>query len=178
MAENITAARPYARAAYRYAKSRDAVGAWSRMLAWMAAVVRDRQMRTVLHSPALSAARRAELLEQVCEAHIAPGGRNFVRLLAEYRRLPLLPAIAELFERLRAEDEGVVQAEIISAKRLRKADLEGLSEALHKHLGKEVRIATRVDRSLIGGAVIRAGDLVIDGSVRGRLKQLASALTR
>jgi F-type H+-transporting ATPase subunit delta len=178
MAENITAARPYARAAYRYAKEHDAVEAWSDMLAFMAAVVRDPQVRAMLDSPALTAERRAELLERLCADHVAPGGANFVRLLAEYRRLGIVPEIARLFEQLRADDEGVVQAEVVSAKRPRKADVERITAALRRHLGREVRVTTRVDGSLIGGAVVRAGDLVIDGSVRGRLKQLASALAR
>lgn len=178
MAESITAARPYARAAYRYAREHGAVEAWSDMLAFMAAVVRDPQVRALLDSPALTAARRAELMMQLCADRLAAGGENFVRQLAEYRRLPIVPEIAGLFETLRAEDEGVVQAEIVSAKRPRKADLERLTEALRDRLGKEVRVTARVDGGLIGGAIIRAGDLVIDGSVRGRLKQLASALTR
>ncbi len=178
MSENITAARPYARAAYRYAKEHGVVEAWSHMLEFMSAVMRDPQVRALLDSPALNTERRAELVERLCGEALAPGGRNFIRLLAEYRRLPIVPEVAQLFEGLRAEDEGVVHAEILSAKRPRKADVERLSAALRSRLGKEVRVSTRVDRDLIGGAVIRAGDLVIDGSVRGRLKQLATALTR
>ncbi len=178
MAETITAARPYARAAYRYAKEHDLLDAWSDMLAFLAAVVRDPQVRALLDSPSLTAQRRAALLEQLAADHVAPGGANFLRLLAEYRRLGIVPEIGRLFEQLRADDEGVVEAEIISARRPRKADVERITAALRARLGREVRVTTRVDGSLVGGAVVRAGDLVIDGSVRGRLKQLASALTR
>jgi F-type H+-transporting ATPase subunit delta len=103
-------------------------------------------------------------------------GRNFLRALAENRRLALLPEIAAQFGKLRAETENVVDVEVIAAREIAAPQERRLAAALKKRLGREVRMHTRIDQSLLGGAIVRAGDLVIDGSLKGRLERLGSAL--
>ncbi|HHQ42768.1 MAG TPA: F0F1 ATP synthase subunit delta [Chromatiales bacterium] len=178
MAETAAIARPYARAAFAVAQAHGEVESWSRLLAFAAAAVRDPTLRAVLDSPRLTRARAAELMERVCADVLTPRGRNFLRLLAERRRLALLPEIAERFERLRAEAEGTVRAEVVSARPLDEAARARLAEALARRLGRRVELETRVDPALLAGAVVRAGDVVIDGSARARLRRLAERLAR
>ncbi len=104
-------------------------------------------------------------------------GRNFLRTLAENKRLGLLPEIAAQFEVLRAEVENVIDVEVIAAREIAPPQQKRLMEALKRRLGRDVRMHTRIDDTLIGGAIVRAGDLVIDGSLKGRLARLGSALT-
>lgn len=103
--------------------------------------------------------------------------RNFVRLLVDYRRLSLLPEIRELYETMRAEAEGRLEVDVRTAFPLDARQREMLVAALKRRFGREVNLAETVDPDLIGGVEIRAGDLVIDGSVRGRLAALAAQLT-
>ncbi|MBK5936315.1 MULTISPECIES: F0F1 ATP synthase subunit delta [Halorhodospira] len=176
MAERSTLARPYARAVFELAGD-DATEreAWSRRLAAVAEVVQVPQLASLLTHPRISA---EELAGTVCEAagDIGQAGKNFVRLLASNRRLQYAPEVARVYEQLRAEAEGIVDVEVLSATQLEDAQQERLAEALRKRLGREVRLQTRIDESLIGGAIIRAGDTTIDGSVKGKLARLSSAL--
>ena len=118
------------------------------------------------------------LLISVCADEIDDQGRNYIKLLAQIRRLVLLPDITALYEYYRAEAEGKIEAEVISAKDITEQQMGNIAQALKKRLGREVSISARTDSSLLGGAIIRAGDLVIDGSVRGKLNKLATALSR
>jgi F-type H+-transporting ATPase subunit delta len=178
MSEITTAARPYARAAFEVAKDHDALQVWTDQLAFLAAVAHDPQMRAVLDSPALTRDQRAELMIGVCGDRIDDQAKNLIKLLAENGRLVILPEIAALYEVMRAEAEGSVEAEVVSAQDVSDAQLAKIAEALKGRLGREVKLTTRIDDSLIGGAIIRAGDLVIDGSIRGRLAKLTGALSR
>ena len=178
MSEYITAARPYARAAFELAQEQKRFDAWSDMLSFTAAVVHDPTMRAVLDSPALTADRASELLISICSDKIDEQGRNFIKLLAENRRLVLLPDVTALYEHYRAEAEGKIEAEVVSAKDITEQQMGNIAQALKKRLGREVSIITRTDPALLGGAIIRAGDLVIDGSVRSKLNKLATALSR
>jgi len=178
MSELITAARPYARAAFELAKEQNRYGDWSEMLGFMAAVAHDPTMRALLESPALNVDQGCDLFISVCQDRIDDQGQNFIKLLAENRRLVLLPDIAALFENYRAEAEGKIEAEVVSAKEISQQQINTIAQALKKRLGREVTITTRTDTHLLGGAVIRAGDLVIDGSIRGKLNKLATALSR
>ncbi len=178
MAETAAIARPYARAAFAAARSRGQLEQWSELLAFCAAAVRDPMLRAVLDSPRLTRARAAELMERLCAERLTEEGRRFLRLLAERRRLALLPEIARLYEQLRAEAEGSVRAEVISARPLDEAARARLAEALARRLGRRVELEARVDPALLAGAVVRAGDLVIDGSARARLARLAARLSR
>ncbi len=177
MSELTTTARPYARAAFDIANAHSEQQKWTDMLAFMATVAHDPTMRAVLDSPTLSQQQAADLFISVCEEQIDQRGKNFIKLLAENDRITLLPEIAALYEHYRGEAEGTIDAEVISADEIQESQLNKIATSLKQRLGKEVRISSRIDPALIGGAIIRAGDLVIDGSVRGRLNKLSTALT-
>jgi F-type H+-transporting ATPase subunit delta len=168
MAETITVARPYAQAAFQFASKHQALKVWSDMLSLLAAIVRDDGMHGLINSPRVTESQLADLVIQVAGSLIDEKCANFVRVLVDNRRLSLLPEIAALFEIQRRDAEGRVQAELISA--------FPASDALRKRLGRDIELTCKVDTSLLGGAIIRAGDLVIDGSVRGKLQRLGTAL--
>lgn len=173
MSQALTLARPYARAAFNAARDEGRTRAWSDALAFAARVAADPQAQAVLKHPQLTPEKAAQLL--VIDGADAAFQR-FVRLLADNRRLELLPEIAGLFEQLRAEAERVVKARVTSASQLSDAELAAIHDGLRRRFGREVELETAIDPSLIGGAVIDAGDVVIDGSVRGKLERLQSAL--
>jgi F-type H+-transporting ATPase subunit delta len=173
MSQALTLARPYARAAFNAAKDEGRVNAWSQALAFAARVAGDPQAQALLKHPQLNAQHASSLL--VMDASDATFSR-FVQMLAENRRLELLPEIAGLFEQLRADAERVVKARVRSATALGDADLAAIREGLRRRFGRDVELQTELDESLIGGAVIDAGDVVIDGSIRGKLQRLQSAL--
>ncbi|MEN8129129.1 MAG: F0F1 ATP synthase subunit delta [Pseudomonadota bacterium] len=178
MSELITAARPYARAVFELAREQNRYADWSEMLKFMAAVAQDPSMRAALESPVLASAQSAELFISVCTDNIDESGRNFIKLLAENRRLVLLPDIAAQYEQYRADAEGKIEAEVVSARKITQQQSNNIATALKARLGREVTITTRTDSTLLGGAIIRAGDLVIDGSIRGKLNKLATAIGR
>ena len=176
MAENSTVARPYAKAAHAIAEERDAADAWSTLLEIGATAVEDEGFRRLLASPDTTQKELADLLIGICGERADELGRNFFHVLAENGRLGFLPDIRAEFERLRAETENIVDVEISSAVPLSDDQRNRYAASLTKKLGKTVRLHCEIDESLLGGAVIRAGDLVIDGSLRGRLDRLASAV--
>lgn len=176
--ERTTLARPYAEAVFRLARERQNLAAWSEMLTLAAAVARDPQMSRLVDNPRVPRERFVEFFLDVCGKKLDQDGGNFIRLLTENHRLALLPEIATLFEALRADAETRVEAEVVSATAVGAEQLKTIAAALKQRLGRDVTLATRLDPSLIGGIVIRAGDLVIDGSVRGKLSALATHLTR
>lgn len=175
MANGIVA-RPYARAAFALAQQAGDLAGWSGRLALLAEVARDGRVAERLRAPRITPAERSRLIIDICGEHLDDGTRNLVRLLAENGRLLLLPEIAAQYETLRAQAEGRVDAHVTSARELTKAQQKTIAESLSKRLEREIRLHCEVDESLIGGAVIRAGDLVIDGSLKGRLQRLASRL--
>lgn len=173
MSQALTLARPYARAAFAIAREGNALPAWSDALAFAARVAADPTVSALLGNPGLIQADATTLL--------APEGAdamfgNFLGLLFENRRLPLLPEIAGMFDELRFEAERVVKAKVTSAVPMPAAELETIKAALKKRFGRDVEVETAVDESLIGGAVIDAGDVVIDGSLKGKLGRLQAAL--
>lgn len=176
MSDFTTIARPYAQAVFELAKAQGNLPAWSDMLKMCAQVVRDPNMHALLGSPRVDRAQLAQLIIDVCGQGLSADGANMVRLLADNRRLQVLPEIAQSYENLRAEAEGMVEAEIHSPFPVSEAQLSSIAAALKVRLGREVALKSVTDASLLGGAIIRAGDLVIDGSVRGRLEKLATAL--
>ena len=177
MSQALTLARPYARAAFGVARDAGALPAWSEALALAARVAADPQVAGLLGNPKLSRADVATLLAPAgTDARAGDAYANFLGLLFENSRLGLLPEIAGLFDELRFESERVVRAKVTSAAALADAEVETIKAALRRRFGREVEVETAVDESLIGGAVIDAGDVVIDGSLRGRLDRLQSAL--
>ena len=175
---NTVLARPYARAVFQLAQEASALAEWSDTLELLASIAGDERVARVLRAPRVSAEQRVELMRSIAGEHLDQDGDNFVRLLADNGRLPLLPEIQQQYEAMRAAAEGRVDARVIAAGKLTKKQEEEIAKALKKRLEREVRIESEVDESLLGGAVIRAGDLVIDGSLRGRLQRLGSRLVR
>lgn len=176
MAEPSTVARPYAEAAFRLAEQGDALGAWSEMLAALALVAQDDRVRRAAADPKLSDAQVAGLFIAILAGKLSGEGENFVRVLAQNKRLELLPEIRQQFEALKNEREGVVEAEVQSAFELTDAQLKDLVQRLEKKTGRKVQARVSVDRELIGGVRIVLGDKVIDGSARAQLGALEAAL--
>jgi F-type H+-transporting ATPase subunit delta len=177
MADRATIARPYARAAFAHARDSKDLPGWSKLLGATATAVADSRVARLLGHPLVTGEQLVELLVEVAGKAGGEAGHNFLRTLAENRRLGLLPEIAAQFETLRAEVENVIDVEVVAAREIAAPQQKRLTEALKRRLGREVRMHTRIDESLIGGAIVRAGDLVIDGSLKGRLARLGSALT-
>ncbi|WP_282272810.1 F0F1 ATP synthase subunit delta [Stenotrophomonas sp. PS02298] len=173
MSQTLTLARPYARAAFAIAREEGKFAPWSDALAFSARVAADPRVSALLSNPQLSRGDAVALLTP--DATSETYGR-FLSLLAEGRRLQQLPEISGLFEQLRAEAEHVVKATVTSAAELSGEELDKIKAALRKRFGRDVEVSTAVDASLIGGAVIDAGDVVIDGSLKGKLSRLQTAL--
>ncbi len=176
MAENRTVARPYAQAAFALAQEQDALQAWSSMITLLGEAASEPQLAEVLANPEQEPAKMVELLQAIAGDALFDSGTNMLKLLAENDRLTLLPEIAVLFEEARAEFEKSIHAEVVSASALSDGQQQQIIAALSRRLGKEVTLSHQVDESLIGGAVIYAGDLVIDGSVANRLEKLSTSL--
>jgi F-type H+-transporting ATPase subunit delta len=177
MIEPMTLARPYARAAFDYAASAGTLDAWGKALAQLAAVSQNAKVAALLRDPAKTGQASATAIASLCDADAPAGLANFLQVMADNARLNLLPEINQLFAQLKAAREATVDVEVTSALDVTAAEAEQLAQAMAKRLDRSVTITTKTDPSLLGGAVIRAGDLVIDGSVRGRLNKLAGALT-
>lgn len=176
MAELVTIARPYAEAVFRLAQDGNAFDAWSRMLATCAAVAQDAQMVALTTNPNVIAADVARVFLGVCDTELNEQGKNFVKMLIENDRLATLPDIATLYEELKRKHQGEVEAVISSAFLLDDAQRQTLVAGLEKRFARKVKATTEVDASLIGGARIVVGDVVIDGSVAGQLQKMSSAL--
>lgn len=177
MAELTTLARPYAKAAFEYAREKQSLSAWSQSLQLLSGVVQQERLAGLLDSPTLTAKQKVEAVNKVCGDELDTKGQSFVEVLATNSRLLLLPAIAEIFESLRAQQEKFSDVNVISAFPLDESTEKALSDKLSKTLNSDVSLNTEIDKSLIGGVVIRAGDTVVDSSVRGRLAKLAEKLT-
>ncbi|QTF92800.1 F0F1 ATP synthase subunit delta [Halomonas sp. BM-2019] len=177
MAEQSTVARPYAKAAFEYARDHQALDAWSEMLGTLGQVMASRDVQALVASPKLTAEKKVALLVEVADIKVGDAERRYLDELADQRRLPTLAAIAGQFEQLRADHEQRIDVTVVSAFKLDAKQQQKLAGALKKRLNREISITTQVDPGLIGGVILRAGDTVIDGSVRGRLNRLAEALT-
>lgn len=178
MAEYTTSARPYARAVYAQATETASVASWGDALSLMAAVASDASMQEILDKPQLSKEQKGELMLKVLSDKLNQQQQNLVRLMAENGRLRALPEVAHQFEIYRAEAEGKVDAEVISAFALTSEQERAITEMLKSKLGRDVSITTSTDESLIGGVVIKAGDTIIDGSMKSQLESLAITLGR
>ena len=187
MADTNTVARPYAQAIFEVAQENNALDELSESLAVAKDLLADGQALAFLARPSLNDQERLEFLQAlfaraVGEKSVFSGasrhGTNFLKLLLENGRVVALPAIADQFEALKARVENSVDAVISSASPLSQQQQKELAMSLSKRLGRDVRVSTEIDENLIGGAVIRAGDVVIDGSLRSRLEGLANALVK
>jgi F-type H+-transporting ATPase subunit delta len=177
MAEAITVARPYAQAAFEFASAQHMLKDWSEMLSLLAAIADDAAMHELINSPFLTETQLAGLFIQVAGENINEKCANFVRVLAANGRLLLLPDIATLFEIERRAAEGTVRAELVTAFPASEAQQAAVIASLSKRLGRDIELRCATNAELLGGAIIRAGDLVIDGSVRGKLQRLGTELS-
>ena len=177
MAEKSTIARPYAEAIFALAKEQSELKAWSDMLSSLAAVAGDETMQAMISNTNVGKNQLADLMLDVCGSELSEQGKNLVKVLTENRRLSLLGEIAAQYEVLRAEEEKTIEAEVVSAFEVSDAQQKQIAEKLKARLGREVSLSCRVDPSLLGGAIIKAGDLVIDGSTIGQIQKLSIELT-
>ena len=187
MADNNTIARPYAQAVFEVAQENSALGAFSESLAAAKTLLGDEQVVGFLARPSLNDAQRLEFLQGLFSKAVGKDsvfaggsqhGTNFFKLLLENRRVAVLPEIAGRFEALKAQVENVVDVTVTSASAISDEQKATIGKALRERLGRDVSIETEIDENLIGGAVIKAGDVVIDGSLRSRLEGLANALAK
>ena len=175
--ELSTVARPYARAAFSQALEQSSgLTDWSRTLNLLAAAIQQPAVVATLDDPLLTTNDEASLVIQIMGEELSDRGQNFVHILAENGRLPLMPQICEMFELLKANHEKTMQVEIVSAYQVQDADQQILAEALKQRLQREINLSSSIDPNLIGGVVIRAEDTVIDHSVRGKLDKLSQLL--
>lgn len=176
MSEAITTARPYAQAAFEEAQKLANLKGWSEMLQSLAEAVVHPEVRAVVTSPRVAHSQVESLMDGLLGTQAKPQQRNFVRVLVENQRLQILPEIAAIFEALRAEAEKTVNVVVDSAFELSAAQQEKIVSSLKKRMGREVKLVCKINKELLGGVVIRAGDKVIDGSARTRLGEMANAL--
>lgn len=176
MSQLTTLARPYARAAFESAISDGSLKTWSSGLGLLAALLQDTKVGSYLSNPARSTGEQAQTLIDLCGSELDAKAQNFVLVLAANKRLQLLPEIAKLFEDMKADYEKTVDVEVISAFGMDQGAENNLASALKKRLQRDVKLNVSVDRGLIGGMIVRAGDLVIDGSVRGKLNKLIESM--
>lgn len=178
MADFTTIARPYASAVYKLAHETTSLEDWGDALALLAAVVSDALMIKVLDNPRLGKAEKGEMLIHILQDKLSQQQQNLVKVMAENGRLKIFPDVEEQFEVYRAQAEGKIDAEVISAFELSPEQESNIVKMLKNKLGGEVTLTTSIDESLIGGVLIKAGDTIIDGSMKSRLESLALTLSR
>ena len=176
MAEKSTIARPYAEAVFETAQSNNQLKEWSALLQTIALITADADMQGIIGNTSVNKAQIAQLIVDVAADVMTEQGHNLVRLLADNRRLDVVTEITEQFETLKAEAEKTVEAEIVSAQEVSAAQQSMIADKLKARLGREVSLKCTVDEALMGGAIIKAGDMVIDGSVSGQLNKLSVEL--
>ena len=177
MAEISTIARPYAVAAYKLGREQKALGKWSEMLGFAAAVANDAQIKAYIQDPKVVSSDLQTTFLKVCGDQLNENGQNLVKVLVEYGRLSILPEIFSAFEALKAQDEGTLDAQIIAATKISAAETKDLVKRLEAKFGKKIEASVSVDPEIIGGIKIIVGDTVIDASIKGQLQNLAYTLT-
>ena len=178
MSDFTTAARPYANAVYDLAKETGALDSWSDALSNLAAVIADEAMQKLLSSPDTGAQEKSDLIIQILGDRLTEQQQNLVKLMAENGRLMSMSNVLDQFEVARAKAENKIDAEVISAFELTAEQTDELANTLKNKLGCEITLTTSIDESLIGGVVIKAGDTIIDASMKSQLDSLAISLGR
>jgi F-type H+-transporting ATPase subunit delta len=177
MAEISTIARPYAVAAYKLGKEQKALTKWSEMLGFATQVANNVQMQAYINDPNVVASDLQATFLKVCGNKLNENAQNLIKVLVEYGRLSVLPAITAAFEELKAQDEGVLEAQIIAASKLSATETKDLVKRLEAKFGKKVEATVSIDPEIIGGIKIIVGDTMIDASVKGQLQNLAYTLS-
>lgn len=177
MAEISTIARPYAVAAYKLGREQNALGKWSEMLGFAAAVADDEQIKAYIQDPKVVSSDLQATFLKVCGDNLNENGQNLVKILVEYGRLSILPEIFSAFEALKAQDEGTLDAQIVVAAKISVAETKDLVKRLEVKFGKKIEASVSVDPEMIGGIKIIVGDTVIDASIKSQLQNLAYSLT-
>ena len=178
MIEPTTLARPYARAAFEHARAADQLAAWQSALSQLATITADAKVSAMLRDPNQTAAQRAAALVALAGDGLPEAVGNLLGIMADNGRLALLPEVAALFEQLKQAVESTVAVHVSTAYPLSDAETQQLADTMQVRLERSITLTSETDPSLLGGALIRADDLVIDGSVRGRLNKLAGTLTQ
>jgi F-type H+-transporting ATPase subunit delta len=176
MSELATMARPYAAAVFKRAKETDSAAQWSETLAFMSSVLGNEDVSTIVSNPKVSKQDLLALLLRIFEGQVDGEAGNFLKLLVANSRLSLLPSIADIFEAYKAEQEGYVDVEVCTAYEFSEETKQLLAEKLEATLSKKIHMNVTLDPSLIGGVLVRAGDRVIDGSIRGQLQHMQKSL--
>lgn len=175
MSDFITIARPYAKAAFDFAVERKQLSQWAQMLAFAAEVAKNDQIKELLTS-STSAEKLAEILNAICGDQFDVHAQNLIKVMAENGRLKALPDVCNEFLALKQEHEKEIDVDVISATELSEKQCADISNKLEQRLERKVQLNCSIDETLLGGVIIRAGDLVIDNSARGRLNRLSDAL--
>ena len=176
MAEQITIARPYAEAVFKLAKEKDALLAWSDMLKVISQVTSFEQVQALVSNPGITADKLLKIILDICGSKLNDEGKNLVALLIENNRIEVLPQLSDLYEQLKAQQEGVLEANIVSAYAISEKQLEKLVSVLEKKFKCKIKAKVNIDPELIGGVKVVIGDEVIDSSVRGKLETMSVAL--
>lgn len=176
MTDLATLARPYAQAVFKIAKQSNSANQWSDMLGFLSIVASDKSIVAITNNPKASKASLQQLLLDISQDQLNQEGTNFLKLLIENSRVSLLPEIAELFEQSRADDEGYVDVDVKTAYAFTQMEEKKLATTLEKKLNRSVHMNVQTDMSLIAGFWAKAGDTVIDASLKGQIQQLAKIL--
>ncbi|PID45654.1 MAG: F0F1 ATP synthase subunit delta [Proteobacteria bacterium] len=177
MSELTTAARPYAKAVFELAESSGTLDAWSEQLGLMAAIASAEGSAELLSSPKASASEKIDTFVEVAKGALNDKSINLLKSLGENNRFALLPDMASLFEVFKSDSQGEVEGELISAAEVTSEQESAIVTALEKRLGRKVKLVTKIDEALLGGAIVRVGDLVIDGSLQGRFQAMKANLS-
>lgn len=176
MAEAITVARPYAEAVYKLAVNNQDLSEWSKMLQLAAEIAEDDGVKRLIGNPVISAKQLGEIFLEIGKNKFNSGARNLIMLLADNKRILVLPQISQLFEQLKAQHEGVLEAKIVSAFAMEGRQLKKLIEDLERKFKRKIEAQVRIDSELIGGVKVEIGDEILDASIRGKLEAMAVAL--
>lgn len=175
MPELITLARPYAKAAFDFACQQDEVKRWQKMLSFAAKISDHHRVANLLRAN-IKYDVLAKLFISLCGMRLDAFGKNFIRIMAKNERLSLLPEVLQLFKQYCAERDSITDVEVISVEKLTKAQEDKIAKAMEKCLSQKINLTNKIDKSIVSGFIIRAGDRVIDNSIRGRLERLTDAL--
>ena len=178
MADNATIARPYAKAVFDYAQESNSFDEWDAALTKLAAISDDESFSTVVNDPRVEGSKITELLIDLTKDVLPEGGTNFLSLLVKNERLDSLVDVKNQYSALVAKAKAIVNAEVITAIALTEDQKSSLVQALEQRLNQKVTLQETVDASLVGGAIVKANDLVIDGTAKGRIEKLTSTLLR